>query len=325
MSKHQLVDYIKNNKDISDLLLTYKNIYKLEREEWNNDNHYIPYIHYAVELGNIDALRLMFQHGNANINTIISKYDATVSYKGITLLHCAIINKNEELIKELLLYNPDTSKYGIYLANDILYSGNPLEFAIQYNINKDIIALIKNKTVVPKKILDIKNEIKLLEQQKKDIDDRLTLLKSTINITSYDAELLFHQRNKEYHSFDIVIQNIEIINFKNEFFNINHPNDLYLFHGTSYNNALEISKNNFDINKCIRNVFGKGIYFSKYPSISIKYGKYILLCKINLGYFQKNGSKFDMMKYDSFSFTNNNNYIIKSKHQILPLYLFICL
>ena len=60
-----------------------------------------------------------------------------------------------------------------------------------------------------------------------------------------------------------------------------------LFHGTSMNSLESILKHNFIIdntpqgnhNRKKQMLFGRGIYFSKLPAVSLMYGNVILLCK----------------------------------------------
>ncbi len=56
-----------------------------------------------------------------------------------------------------------------------------------------------------------------------------------------------------------------------------------LFHGTSSKNAEGICKTNFDPAKLKRFAYGKGIYFSRCPNVSLGYGEDLLLCKVLLG------------------------------------------
>merc|ERR1711915_994892 len=68
--------------------------------------------------------------------------------------------------------------------------------------------------------------------------------------------------------------------------------ELLLFHGTTNENINKIVKSNFCIDNLPINrgklmLFGKGVYFSELPGVSLMYGESILLCKVLLGKCQK--------------------------------------
>jgi len=68
--------------------------------------------------------------------------------------------------------------------------------------------------------------------------------------------------------------------------------ELLLFHGTSNENINKIVESNFCIDNLPMNrgklmLFGKGVYFSELPGVSLMYGESILLCKVLLGKCQK--------------------------------------
>jgi len=68
--------------------------------------------------------------------------------------------------------------------------------------------------------------------------------------------------------------------------------ELLLFHGTTNENINKIVESNFCIDNLPINrgklmLFGKGVYFSELPGVSLMYGESILLCKVLLGKCQK--------------------------------------
>ena len=74
----------------------------------------------------------------------------------------------------------------------------------------------------------------------------------------------------------------------------NNAKEVLLFHGTAVENIDSIISNNFLIDCLPRNagektsrkksmLFGRGIYFSELPGVSLMYGSGVLLCKVLLG------------------------------------------
>jgi len=68
--------------------------------------------------------------------------------------------------------------------------------------------------------------------------------------------------------------------------------ELLLFHGTSNESMNLIVENNFSIDHLPTErgkvmLFGRGIYFSELPGVSLMYGDSLLLCKVILGKVQK--------------------------------------
>jgi len=68
--------------------------------------------------------------------------------------------------------------------------------------------------------------------------------------------------------------------------------ELLLFHGTTNENINKIVVDNFNIDNLPMNrgkliLFGKGVYFSELPGVSLMYGESLILCKVLLGKCQK--------------------------------------
>merc|ERR1711973_294884 len=68
--------------------------------------------------------------------------------------------------------------------------------------------------------------------------------------------------------------------------------ELLLFHGTTNENINKIVDDNFNIDILPMNrgklmLFGKGVYFSELPGVSLMYGESLILCKVLLGKCQK--------------------------------------
>ena len=108
-----------------------------------------------------------------------------------------------------------------------------------------------------------------------------------------------------------------------------------LFHGTSRSSLENILKHNFiidnlpqgNINRKKQMIFGRGIYFSKLPAISLMYGNVILLCKAlpgNCEAYVPNGTPPLEIpeEFDSREVRSRDNFgvisVIKHPHQILP-------
>ena len=56
--------------------------------------------------------------------------------------------------------------------------------------------------------------------------------------------------------------------------------ELVLFHGTSHANTHDICTGNFNLDISNRFAFGRGIYFSKCPNVSLQYGDDLILCRV---------------------------------------------
>jgi len=56
-----------------------------------------------------------------------------------------------------------------------------------------------------------------------------------------------------------------------------------VFHGTMLDNIDGIVRDNFQLGRLVRKVFGRGVYFSEIPDISAVYGDGLLLCRVLLG------------------------------------------
>ena len=108
-----------------------------------------------------------------------------------------------------------------------------------------------------------------------------------------------------------------------------------LFHGTSLSSLESILKHNFiidnipqgDHNRKKQMLFGRGVYFSKLPAISLMYGNVVLLCKILPGkceaYAPDGTSPIEIPEeFDSREVRSRDNFgvinVIKHPHQILP-------
>eukprot|EP00092_Neocalanus_flemingeri_P058142 GFUD01069240.1.p1 GENE.GFUD01069240.1~~GFUD01069240.1.p1 ORF type:complete len:189 (+),score=44.53 GFUD01069240.1:414-980(+) len=64
--------------------------------------------------------------------------------------------------------------------------------------------------------------------------------------------------------------------------------EILLFHGTDVNNIDSIFNKNINIEsstvgRCKAMVFGRGIYMSEFPGVSLNYGAGLLLCKVLTG------------------------------------------
>ena len=107
--------------------------------------------------------------------------------------------------------------------------------------------------------------------------------------------------------------------------------ELFLFHGTSENAAGRISKQNFIIEtesemRKKPMYFGRGVYFSEYPALSLRYGSTLLLSKVLPGRAQRFNPYGPIIPpipeyYDSREvapYGQNMFHIIKNTSQILP-------
>jgi hypothetical protein len=65
-----------------------------------------------------------------------------------------------------------------------------------------------------------------------------------------------------------------------------------MFHGTNPANTHDICTGNFDLEvKSKRFLYGRGIYFSKCPNISLGYGSDLILCRVLPGLSQPKAAK----------------------------------
>ena len=108
-------------------------------------------------------------------------------------------------------------------------------------------------------------------------------------------------------------------------------NEVLLFHGTSPGNTDNICTGNFILQVSNRFVFGRGIYFSKCPNVSLQYGKDLILCRVLLGLKQNTTTwdkenkqtlqkDFDSLEIDWMSKNDpgSNALVIRSPEQVLP-------
>ncbi len=62
-----------------------------------------------------------------------------------------------------------------------------------------------------------------------------------------------------------------------------------LFHGTAPQNVHSICSGNFKLELCKRFLYGRGIYFSRDPTVCRSYGADLILCKVLMGNQQPQG------------------------------------
>eukprot|EP00092_Neocalanus_flemingeri_P072730 GFUD01089595.1.p1 GENE.GFUD01089595.1~~GFUD01089595.1.p1 ORF type:complete len:399 (+),score=80.90 GFUD01089595.1:2-1198(+) len=104
------------------------------------------------------------------------------------------------------------------------------------------------------------------------------------------------------------------------------PNDERLvFHGTSAD-LDSIIKQNLKLSLCKRFAFGKGVYFSEFPSTSQVYGKHLLLFRVMLGNPYQGREHIIPAQYQSKIVQPNeegkaNMIIIDNEDQILPAFI----
>ena len=106
--------------------------------------------------------------------------------------------------------------------------------------------------------------------------------------------------------------------------------DILLYHGTSSASTKGICKTNFRMDLSSRCAHGRGIYLSRCPTSSLKYGEELIVCKVLLG--RKQGGNlvqytnpgkledgFDSNEVDQKVGTKGwNAIVIRSVDQILP-------
>ncbi len=95
-------------------------------------------------------------------------------------------------------------------------------------------------------------------------------------------------------------------------------NAVTLFHGTKIRNLRSIYMNNFDLDKCKRFFYGRGIYFSDDPEYCLIYGEAVLVCRVLPGrgqeYFKQ--TRLENETFDSMRVSNIH--MIADPDQILP-------
>eukprot|EP00092_Neocalanus_flemingeri_P002235 GFUD01002380.1.p1 GENE.GFUD01002380.1~~GFUD01002380.1.p1 ORF type:complete len:597 (-),score=140.23 GFUD01002380.1:94-1884(-) len=113
---------------------------------------------------------------------------------------------------------------------------------------------------------------------------------------------------------------------KSYFLSRSIPNDERLvFHGTSAD-LDSIIKQNLKLSLCKRFAFGKGVYFSEFPSTSQVYGKHLLLFRVMLGNPYQGREHIIPAQYQSKIVQPNeegkaNMIIIDNEDQILPAFI----
>ena len=122
---------------------------------------------------------------------------------------------------------------------------------------------------------------------------------------------------------------------KQEFERRNIPNsELLLFHGTNPDNINSILKYNFDLTYMGSSyglVYGRGIYCSEFPDVSLRYGQGLLLCRVLPGRIQERNFTrrlsrgFDSYKVDATLGVDASSvsaasqiHVIADPDQILP-------
>ncbi|PAA46420.1 hypothetical protein BOX15_Mlig016543g4 [Macrostomum lignano] len=101
---------------------------------------------------------------------------------------------------------------------------------------------------------------------------------------------------------------------------------VYAFHGTNRNSADQIFKENFRLDKCTRQAYGRGIYFSEFTHISKDYGDALLLCRVLPGREvdypppPNKPAEYDCVRVRDSSSDYSNMLVISNPDQILPVY-----
>jgi len=120
-----------------------------------------------------------------------------------------------------------------------------------------------------------------------------TSLPRKLITNSYDSiESITYIENK---SIEVAYEKqMEIFKHENKVDDNNMVKEVLLFHGTAVQNIDSIINYNFLIDSLPRNegeeksrkksmLFGRGVYFSELPGVSLLYGSGLLLCKVLLG------------------------------------------
>ena len=153
---------------------------------------------------------------------------------------------------------------------------------------------------------------------------------------SYDSiESITYIKNK---TLEAVYENRkEIFKHENKVDSNKNVNEVLLFHGTAIQNIESIIENNFLID-CFPHtdgeengrkksmLFGRGIYFSELPGVSLMYGRGLLLCKVLLGkcetFHPRGEIPGDIPEmFDSREIIKNGMgivHVVKNTEQILP-------
>ena len=99
-----------------------------------------------------------------------------------------------------------------------------------------------------------------------------------------DPPLSVQSEDAAITSIDIVINKVLEGKFEATKRNFRHKGisdkEILAYHGTNPANINSILKDNLQLIHAKRQVYGKGNYFSEFPSISLQYGKGLLLCRI---------------------------------------------
>ena len=107
---------------------------------------------------------------------------------------------------------------------------------------------------------------------------------------------------------------------------------IYGFHGTNQGNIDAIMRNNFDMSKITTAAYGRGIYFSEFPDVSIGYArgcKKLLLCRILPGRSHDGGTGsmgaippgYDSIRVNKDHLGRGWAIVIDQADQILPCYV----
>ncbi len=86
-----------------------------------------------------------------------------------------------------------------------------------------------------------------------------------------------------------------------------------LFHGTRSDTVHEICSGNFRLDMGTRFAYGRGIYFSRCPNVSLDYGTDLILCKV------LTGRKQPMARYEKLQVSAYYVLLIHAALTVMPL------
>ena len=131
----------------------------------------------------------------------------------------------------------------------------------------------------------------------------------------------------DYYVNPALVRKFEIMQqrMKMKYGNSKESEYILAFHGTPSRDVMEsIMKENFRLDKIQRAAYGRGIYFSEFPDVSLGYGQQLLLCKVLPGKERQPGS--DPQDMESIIVRADEGgrgemVVIGNVDQILPCYV----
>lgn len=106
---------------------------------------------------------------------------------------------------------------------------------------------------------------------------------------------------------------------------IRFPSEVFLFHGSSFDNIKSIMRDGFDLARCRNMSMGRGVYLGSVSTASTyAHCRFMLACKVTLGatsLLQNHGDLMSCRHKLHHSHVNGGIFLTNHPHQVMPLAL----